>query len=114
MVAAFQEETWIETSYVRLSSGEAFARLQAGADNPEFSVWWGGPADAFVAANEEGLIEPYDSPNREAIADDLKGADGIWEKGGEKASIALIDRFDDKVVSVDVARDQGVLDGLGI
>ncbi|HET9878885.1 MAG TPA: ABC transporter substrate-binding protein [Candidatus Limnocylindria bacterium] len=78
MVAAFQEETGIETSYVRLSSGEAFARLQAGADNPEFSVWWGGPADAFVAANEEGLIEPYDSPNREAIADDQKGADGIW------------------------------------
>ncbi|MGH2395186.1 MAG: extracellular solute-binding protein, partial [Candidatus Limnocylindria bacterium] len=78
MVAAFQEKTGIETSYVRLSSGEAYARLQAGADNPEFSVWWGGPADAFVAANEDGLIEPYDSPNREAIADDQKGADGIW------------------------------------
>jgi iron(III) transport system substrate-binding protein len=78
MVAAFQEETGIETSYVRLSSGEAFARLQAGADDPEFSVWWGGPADAFVAANEEGLIEAYDSPNREPISDDQKGADGIW------------------------------------
>lgn len=78
MVAAFQEETGIQTSYVRLSSGEAFARLQAGADDPEFSVWWGGPADAFVAANEEGLIEPYDSPGRAAIADDQKGADGIW------------------------------------
>ena len=78
MVAAFQEETGIETSYVRLSSGEAFARLQAGADNPEFSVWWGGPADAFVAANEEGLIEPYVSPSAADIADDQKGADGIW------------------------------------
>ena len=78
MVAAFQEETGIETSYVRLSSGEAVARLSAGASDPEFSVWWGGPADGFVAANEEGLIEPYDSPNAAAIADEQKGPDGIW------------------------------------
>ena len=78
MVAAFQEETGIETTYVRLSSGEAFARLQAGADAPEFSVWWGGPADGFVAANAEGLLEPYVSPNAEVVADDKKDADGVW------------------------------------
>jgi iron(III) transport system substrate-binding protein len=78
MVAAFQEETGIETSYVRLSSGEAVARLSAGASDPEFSVWWGGPADGFVAANEEGLIEAYDSPNAAAIADEQKGPDGVW------------------------------------
>jgi iron(III) transport system substrate-binding protein len=78
MVAAFQEETGVETSYVRLSSGEALARLQAGGDAPEFSVWWGGPADGFVAANAEGLLEAYDSPGAEAVADDAKDADGIW------------------------------------
>jgi iron(III) transport system substrate-binding protein len=78
MVAAFQEETGVETSYVRLSSGEAVARLSAGAEDPEFSVWWGGPADGFVAANEEGLIEAYDSPNAADIADEQKGADGVW------------------------------------
>ena len=78
MVAAFQEETGIETTYVRLSSGEAFARLQAAADAPEFSVWWGGPADGFVAANAEGLLEPYVSPNAEAVAAEQKDADGVW------------------------------------
>jgi iron(III) transport system substrate-binding protein len=79
MVAAFQEDTGIETSYVRLSSGEALARLRASADAPEFSVWWGGPADGFVAANEEGLIEPYDSPNAEAIAAEQKSTEsGVW------------------------------------
>lgn len=78
MVAAFQEETGIETSYVRLSSGEAVARLSASADAPEFSVWWGGPADGFVAANEDGLIEEYVSPNAEAIPDEQKDPDGIW------------------------------------
>jgi iron(III) transport system substrate-binding protein len=79
MVAAFEEETGVDTNYVRLSSGEALARLQAGAEAPEFSVWWGGPADGFVAANAEGLIEAYDSPNAEAIAAEQKSTEpGVW------------------------------------
>ena len=57
---AFQEETGIETSYVRMSSGESLARIRATKDDPEFSVWWGGPADAFIAAADEGLLEAYE------------------------------------------------------
>ena len=78
MVERFEEEFGVDTNYVRLSSGEALARLQAGAESPEFSVWWGGPADGFVAANAEGLLEAYVSPNAEAIPDDKKDADGVW------------------------------------
>lgn len=78
MTQAFQEQTGIATSYVRMSSGESLARIRATAGNPEFSVWWGGPADAFIAANEEGLLEVYDSPTAEAIPEALKGADGSW------------------------------------
>ncbi|OQY82865.1 MAG: hypothetical protein B6D42_08660 [Anaerolineae bacterium UTCFX5] len=75
---AFQEATGIQTSYVRLSSGEALARIRASAENPEFSVWWGGPADAFIAANEEGLLEDYDSEAAEAIPDTYKDLDANW------------------------------------
>ncbi len=78
MVQQFQEQTGINTSYVRMSSGEALARLRAGAEAPEFDVWWGGPADGQIAAGAEGLIEPYISPNAAAISDDQKGADGTW------------------------------------
>ncbi len=78
MVDAFQEDTGIETSYVRLSSGEALARLSAASEAPEFSVWWGGPADGFVAANADGLLESYDSPNAEAIPAEQKGEGGVW------------------------------------
>lgn len=78
MVARFEEEFGVDTNYVRLSSGEALARLQAGGDAPEFSVWWGGPADGFVAANGEGLLEPYVSPNSETIPAERKDADGVW------------------------------------
>ncbi len=78
MTQKFQEETGIATSYVRLSSGESLARIRAAADNPEFSVWWGGPADAFIAANEEGLLEDYESPNAEAIPADYQDREANW------------------------------------
>jgi ABC-type sugar transport system substrate-binding protein len=42
---------------------------------------------------------------------------GQWTKaqlGGEKATIALLDLFNDKVISVDYDRDQGFLTGMGI
>lgn len=78
MTQAFEEETGIDTNYVRLSSGEALARIRASQDNPEFSVWWGGPADAFIAGAEEGLLEQYESPNAEAIPENYKDADGYW------------------------------------
>jgi iron(III) transport system substrate-binding protein len=78
MTQAFQEETGIETSYVRMSSGESLARIRATAGDPEFSVWWGGPADAFIAANEEGLLEAYESPNAEMILPEHRSADNSW------------------------------------
>jgi iron(III) transport system substrate-binding protein len=78
MVEAFQAETGIPTSYVRMSSGEALARLRAGSAAPEFDVWWGGPADGQVAGGAEGLVEPYISPNAAMIADNQKAADGTW------------------------------------
>ncbi|KRE42558.1 substrate-binding domain-containing protein [Knoellia sp. Soil729] len=43
--------------------------------------------------------------------------DGQWAAGtmaGKPATIALIDLFDDKIVSVDYNRDQGFLEGMGI
>jgi len=78
LTKAFQAETGIETNYVRLSSGESVARLRAGKDNPEFDVWFGGPADGYMVAKNEGLIEPYTSPATEKISAELKDKDGFW------------------------------------
>lgn len=42
---------------------------------------------------------------------------GEWtaaQLGGQKATIALLDLFNDKIVSVDYNRDQGFLEGLGV
>jgi len=78
MTQAFEAETGIKTSYVRLSSGESLARIRASKDAPEFSIWWGGPVDAFIAANEEGLLEAYQSPNAAALPEQYKDPNGVW------------------------------------
>jgi iron(III) transport system substrate-binding protein len=78
MTQAFQDETGIETSYVRMSSGESLARIRATKDDPEFSVWWGGPADAFIAATEEDLLEAYEPPNAALLPESAVGEGHFW------------------------------------
>ena len=88
-----------------------------------------GPAveDALVKARDAGLfVIALDTPPSDPESVDITFATdnflagqkiGEWtaaKLAGEKATIAMIDLFDDKVVSVDVARDQGFLDGMGI
>ncbi|AVQ29297.1 MULTISPECIES: ABC transporter substrate-binding protein [Fusobacterium] len=77
-VKEFEKETGIKTEFVRMSSGETLARIRAEKDNMTASVWFGGPIDAFVAANEENLVEPYISPVAKDIPDKFKDPNGIW------------------------------------
>jgi fructose transport system substrate-binding protein len=86
-----------------------------------------GVNDAIQRARDEGLFvialdTPPDPPDTVDItfatdnrkAGNLIGEYAAAQLGGEKAVIALLDIFDDKVVSVDYNRDQGFLEGMGI
>jgi iron(III) transport system substrate-binding protein len=75
---AFEAECGIKTSYVRLSSGEAVAKLTADKANPQFSVWWGGPADGFIAANNAGLLEAYKPKLFDTIPAQYRDPNGVW------------------------------------
>lgn len=55
--AEFPRTTGIALDFVRLSSGEALARLRAERQNPSFDVWFGGTGDPHIVANEEGLTD---------------------------------------------------------
>ncbi|MEW5961763.1 MAG: extracellular solute-binding protein [Chloroflexota bacterium] len=70
----------IVVNWVRLSSGESLTRLRNEAANPQFDVWWGGPVDSYIAAAQEGLLEPYDSPNAVNLRDPklMKAEDNSW------------------------------------
>jgi fructose transport system substrate-binding protein len=83
--------------------------------------------DALKKAKDAGLfVIALDTPPDPADAADITFATdnfaageliGKWtaaQLDGKKATIALVDLFDDKIVSVDYNRDQGFLTGLGI
>ena len=80
MKQEFEALYGITVNYVRMSSGEALARVQAEKDNPQFDIWWGGPIDSFVAAKGEGLLETYESPNFANLTDPvkMKDVDNQW------------------------------------
>ena len=79
------------------------------------------------AARKAGLLViALDTPPNPATAVDITFATdnynagqliGKWTAGqlaGKKATIAMLDLFNDQVVSVDTGRDQGFLNGMGI
>lgn len=77
-VQEFEKATGIKTEMVRMSGGEIFSRIKAEKDNPSASVWYGGGALTFMAADNEGLLEHYISPEAANISDQLKDENGAW------------------------------------
>ncbi|MCJ7701040.1 MAG: hypothetical protein MUO62_05615, partial [Anaerolineales bacterium] len=80
MKQEFEELYGITVNYVRMSSGEALARIIAEKDAPTFDIWWGGPIDSFVSAKGQGVLETYDSPNFSNLYNPtlMKDVDNQW------------------------------------
>ena len=82
---------------------------------------------AIEKARDQGLYvialdtppDPADTVDITFATDNFKAGEliGEWTKTqlkGEKATIAMLDLFNDKIISVDYDRDQGFLTGMGI
>jgi iron(III) transport system substrate-binding protein len=76
-IDAFERETGVRVRLVRLSAGEALARLEAERNNPQVSVWFGGPAPEYIVASSRGLLEPF-APDAEYDIGDVRGRNGDW------------------------------------
>jgi iron(III) transport system substrate-binding protein len=61
----FERETGIRVNFVRLSGGEAVARIEAESANPQASIWVGGVGLDHITAKSKNLTQPYVS--REAV-----------------------------------------------
>lgn len=59
----------ISANMVRMSSGEAYAKIRAEARNPQTDVWWGGTGDPHLQAAADKLTTPYDSPMKAELQD---------------------------------------------
>ena len=86
-----------------------------------------GVNSALDSARQQGVYvialdtppEPADTADITFATDNFKAGEliGKWaaaQLDGKKATIALLDAFNDKIVSVDYKRDQGFLTGMGI
>lgn len=58
-IEAFEKDTGIRVEWVRLSAGEALARLEAEKARPRVSVWFGGPSPEYIVAARRELLEPF-------------------------------------------------------
>lgn len=67
MAVGFERATGTKVSVAQKATGELLAQIKAERGNPRGDIWWAGPADAFLQAAEEGLLETYASPNAGAL-----------------------------------------------
>ncbi|MGO1594368.1 MAG: extracellular solute-binding protein, partial [Ancrocorticia sp.] len=76
---AFEKQTGITVHTVRLPTSEALGRIRVSADQPEFDVWLGGPAESYVEAAGEDLLSPIgDLPAVKKLPHSLRDANGYW------------------------------------
>jgi iron(III) transport system substrate-binding protein len=62
VAAKFEKDTGMKVQWIRASSNEMYARIEAEKVNPKGDVWFGGTGDPHFAAAEAGLTEPYCTP----------------------------------------------------
>ncbi|MDD4836281.1 MAG: ABC transporter substrate-binding protein [Dethiosulfovibrio sp.] len=75
---AFTADTGVKVQWIRFSSGELQARLEAEKANPQVDVVFGNMAEAFVDGVKKGLFEPYSPKGSEVIPAEFKDKDGYW------------------------------------
>jgi iron(III) transport system substrate-binding protein len=61
MANGFERTSGIKVSVIQKATGEMFAQIKAESANPKGDVWWAGPADSYLQAADEGLLEEYRS-----------------------------------------------------
>lgn len=78
LIAAYEKETKEKVQFVRLSTGEAAARLEAEKANPQASLWLGGVGLLHAEAKEKGLTAPYESEATKKFQPQHRDKNGYW------------------------------------
>ena len=97
---AFTEETGINIEWLSMSTGSALAKLQAEGGKTTADIWFGGGVDSYLAARDEGYLEPYISPEAESINPQYKDKDGNY------SGLALVPAG--FIVNDDILKEKGL------
>lgn len=74
----FEKDTGIKVNFVRLSSGQVLARIQAESNNPQASIWYGGSTETFFTAANMDLLEKYKPNNADVLPENFIDNDWNW------------------------------------
>lgn len=74
----FEKETSIHVEWVRLTTGEAVARLEAERDKPQASIWVGGVGTGHIDAKNKGLTTTFNSYVAQTVPDKYKDPEKYW------------------------------------
>jgi len=74
----FEKETGIRVNFVRLSGGEAVARIEAESANPQASIWVGGVGLDHITAKSKNLTQPYVSRESVNTPAQFRDPENFW------------------------------------
>ena len=74
----FTRETGIAISFVRLSGGEALARMEAEKENPQASIWVGGVGLDHITGKTKDLTTPYRSRFADETPAEFRDPQNFW------------------------------------
>ncbi len=78
IMKVFTADTGTAIQFVHLSTGPAYARLQAEASNPQADIWFGAPSENHMIAKKDGLTIPHTGGNFAALGKGFKDPEGYW------------------------------------
>lgn len=112
------EQTQVQAIENAISSGQKGILITPNGPGVNSAIEKARAAGIYVIALDT-VPDPADIVDITFATDNYQAGQliGQWAAGtlnGQKATIAMLDLFDDKVVTVDVARDTGFLNGMGI
>ena len=74
----FEKETNLKVNWVRLSGGEALARIEAESANPQASIWVGGVGLDHITGKSKNLTTPYVSREAANTPAQFKDPQNYW------------------------------------
>lgn len=106
--AAFEAaDSTVDVQVIDMGSQTALERIRTERQNPQASVWWGGPQTLFMEAAEAGLLQPFTPSWADAVPASAKDAEGRWY-GAYRTPLGLM-RNTDAVDDADVPADWDAL-----
>lgn len=78
----FEEDTGIKVNYTRLGTGEILSKLDSEEGRSDASIWFAGPSDSFIEADERDLFDDdfdlEELENYDEIDENAKVEDANW------------------------------------